>query len=186
LSFCACSASAQESDTNVQSNNEVVDEVVIKGVNRCGPWPIQHQDLSGCQYPELKSEDLRAVLDLRQELFGTCLNCQGNTCRGKAWRDDQLKEELVCKRNFWTARKISKTAYFGERISPLRVSFTFRISTKGRVKDIEIVSFAGDFTEATLLRLIKDGASKTRFEPLVIADIAYEIVGLRDSYVLDN
>ncbi len=68
----------------------------------------------------------------------------------------------------------------------MRVSFTFKISTEGKVEDIELVSFEGDITEAELLELIKDGAIKTRFEPLLIADMAYEIVGLRDEYVLDD
>jgi len=65
---------------------------------------------------------------------------------------------------------------------PMKVSFTFKISTEGKVEDIELVSFEGDITEAKLVRLIKDGARKTRFEPLVIADMAYEIVGLRDEF----
>jgi len=65
----------------------------------------------------------------------------------------------------------------------MRVSFTFKISTEGKVEGIELVSFEGDTSEAEIMKPIKGGAAKTRFEPLVIADKTYEIVGLRDGYV---
>ncbi len=97
-----------------------------------------------------------------------------------------MKEEILCKRLFWTPTRISRSMIYGGRISPMRVSFTFKISTKGKVEDIEVVSFEGDIAEAELLQLIRDGAMKTRFEPLVIADMAYEIVGLRDAFILDD
>lgn len=94
--------------------------------------------------------------------------------------------KLLCKRLFWTPTRISRSWFSGERIGSMRVSFTFKISTKGKVEDIEVVSFEGDIAEAELLQLIRDGALKTRFEPLVIADMAYEIVGLRSAFVLDD
>ena len=97
-----------------------------------------------------------------------------------------MLEELLCKRLFLTPTRISRSDFFGQFISPMRVSFTFRISTKGKVEDIEVVSFEGDIAESELLQLIRDGAMKTRFEPLVIADMAYEIVGVRNAFVLDD
>jgi len=66
------------------------------------------------------------------------------------------------------------------------VSFTFKISTKGRIEDVEVVSFEGDIAEVELLQLIRDGAARARFEPVVIADMTYEIVGIRDAFVLDD
>ena len=74
----------------------------------------------------------------------------------------------------------------GGSTSPLSVSFTFKISTDGRVEDIELVSFESDIGEEELLQLIEDGATRTRFEPVVVADVAYEIVGLRDAFVLND
>jgi hypothetical protein len=68
----------------------------------------------------------------------------------------------------------------------LRVSFTFTISTTGRVEDIEVVSFEGDISEEKLLELIESGATKARYEPVVVADMAYEIVGLKEAFILDD
>ncbi len=74
----------------------------------------------------------------------------------------------------------------GGSSGPLRVSFTFKLSTDGRVEDIELVSFETDIGEEELLQLIEEGATRTRFEPVVVADVAYEIVGLRDAFVLND
>lgn len=74
----------------------------------------------------------------------------------------------------------------GGSSGPLRVSFTFKLSIDGRVEDIELVSFETDIGEEELLQLIEEGATRTRFEPVVVADVAYEIVGLRDAFVLND
>jgi hypothetical protein len=66
----------------------------------------------------------------------------------------------------------------------MRVSYTFKISTKGRVEDIELISFEGDIEERKLFKLIADGAAKTRFEPIIVADVDYELVSLRDTIIL--
>ena len=185
LSLCTSDASAQASDTGTVSNNGVIEEVVATGVHLCGSWPIKHQGLIGCEYAELKKEDLQMVLKLRPGLFETCLNCQGNRCVRKVWQKERIMEELLCKRLFRTPTKISKSLLSGGPISPMRVSFTFKISTEGKVEDIELDSLKGDITETDLLELIKDGAKKTRFEPLEIAGMTYEIVGLRDTFVVE-
>ena len=70
--------------------------------------------------------------------------------------------------------------------SALSVSFTFTISTGGKVEAVEMVSIEGDIAEEEVLKLINRGASKTRFEPLVIADTAYEIVGLKGAFILSD
>jgi hypothetical protein len=186
LSICTCSASALEADTDALRNDEVIEEVVVRTVNRCGSWPIQHQSLRSCEYAVLKKENLGAVLNLRRELFEACLICQGNRCVGKVWSDDRVRERILCKRLFLTPARIIKSVISGQRTSPIRVSFTFKISTKGRIEDVEVVSFEGDIAEAELLQLIRDGAARARFEPVVIADLTYEIVGIRDAFVLDD
>ena len=100
--------------------------------------------------------------------------------------EDRTTEKLLCKRLFWTPTRVSRFMNPGARFSALRVSYTFKISTDGKVEDIELISFEGDIEEEELVRLIGDGASKTRFEPIVVADVAYEIVGLRDTFILNE
>ena len=183
LSLCASAASARDTDTGALHNKGVIEEVVIAGEHRCGIWPIGHQGLMDCEYAELKKEDLQMVMDLRQKFFETCLNCQGDQCVGKVWQADRIMEKTLCKRLFWTPTRVSRSLISGGPTNPMRVSFTFKISTEGKVEGIELVSFEGDISEAEIMKLIKGGATKTRFEPLVIADKTYEIVGLRDGYV---
>ncbi|MCH7822738.1 MAG: hypothetical protein IIA07_12025 [Proteobacteria bacterium] len=78
---------------------------------------------------------------------------------------------------------MSKIAKPLARYSPLRFSYTYKISTNGRVEDIELISFDGDISEAALLRLIANGAAGTKFEPIVVADVKYELVDLRDTII---
>ena len=70
--------------------------------------------------------------------------------------------------------------------SPLSVSARYTISTAGTVKDIEIVTFDGNITEENLLELLEREAGKTRFEPVVIGETAYEITGIRASWDLHD
>jgi hypothetical protein len=183
LTFYTSIAHAQENNTRGIHSNEVIDEVVVVGPSRCGSWPIEHQSLRGCEFAELKKEDLPKVLDLRRKLVSDCLICQGNQCTIKAWPEYRITEKLLCKRLFWTPTRVSNFMYPLARYSPLRVSYTFKISTDGRVEDIELISFDGDIEEEELLQLIAHGAARTRFEPIVVAEVAYELVGLRDTFI---
>jgi hypothetical protein len=205
LAFCASSVSAVETDARAIHPEEVIEEIVVKGVHWCGSWPIQHTRLIGCDYVELDKKDLAIVLDLRPKLFSACLSCQGSRCITNVWPEGQTTQKLLCKTLFWTPTRVARFLNVGEHSSsnfggdnkertrsltvyssPLRVSFTFTISTKGRVEDIEVDSFEGDITEEELLQLIERGATKTRYEPVVIEDMAYEIVGLKDAFKLDD
>lgn len=187
LTFSALSgATAEETDAGAQRQTGAVEEIVVKSASRCGSWPIRHQRLRGCEFAELKKEDLQKVLGLRTKLLSTCLICQGNRCVTKVWPKDRTTEKRLCKIVFWTPTRVSRSTIAGGSTGPLRVSFTFKISTDGRVEDIELVSFESDIGEEELLQLIEDGATRTRFEPVVVADVAYEIVGLRDAFVLND
>lgn len=191
-------AHGEQSNTREISPIEVVEEVVVVGIGRCGSWPIAHQNLKGCEFAELEKENLLAVLELRPKMFSDCLSCQGNQCTIKSWSEDRTTEQLLCKRLFWTPTRVStflnpvsryaSIVEYGRQMdatrnSPLRVSYTFKISIDGRVEDIELISFDSDIEEEELLQLIVDGAARTRFEPIVVAEVAYELVGLRDTII---
>jgi hypothetical protein len=200
FAFCSSSASAAETDARAIHPEEVIEEIVTKGVHRCGSWPIKHARLQGCEYEVLKDENLAAVLDLRPKLFSTCLSCQGSRCITNVWPEGKVMEKLLCRRVFWTPTRVVGYIFSLENVqslrvytrasrvysSALRVSFTFTISTTGRVENIEVVSFEGVISEEKLSELIAWGATKTRYEPLVVADIAYEIVGLKEAFILDD
>jgi hypothetical protein len=172
---------AQQTDIRGAYSNEDIDEIVVVGVNLCGSWPVEHYRLKGCQYVELRKEDLPMVLRSRQDFFSDCLKCQGSRCTMKAWPEDTTVEKLLCNRLFRTPTRIPRIMKPDALFTPFSVSFTFSISVKGKVEDIEVVSFDGDIDEEELLRLIEGGAARTRFEPIVVDDVAYQLVGLRDS-----
>ena len=69
LTMCVSDASAQEADTGALHDNGVVEEVVVTGEHECGSWPIAHEGLGGCEYAELKKDDLQMVLNLRAKFL---------------------------------------------------------------------------------------------------------------------
>lgn len=187
-----CLANASEAQTDTQSDapamqsGDVIDEIVVKGAKWCGTWPIRHRAVFGCSYVELERDDLDSILELRSELLATCLSCRGNQCSLVAWPQDNSLERWVCKRVFWTPTRISRSIYKFGRTSPLSVSARYTLSTTGTVKDIEIVAFDGNISEENLLELLERGAGRTRFEPVVIDDTAYEITGIHASWDLGD
>lgn len=193
LTFCTSSAIAAQTDADVIHPGEVIEEIVIQGVHRCGSWPIEHRGLTGCAYEVLTDENLATALDLRSKLFSSCLSCQGNQCVSNVWPDDMVVEKLLCRRVFWTPTRVvgflfgTENSYSLRTFSvPLNVSFSFAISATGRVQDIEVISFEGEISEEKLLELIERGAAKTRYEPIVVEDVTYKIVGLKEAFVLDD
>ena len=182
----ASSAVAQETDIRWAYPQEDIDEIVVVGVSRCGSWPIEHYRLIGCEYMELTKEDLPMVLLARQNFFSDCLKCLDRRCTMKVWPEDRTTEKLLCRRLFRTPTKIWRFVKPDALFSPFRVSVTFSISAKGKIEDIELVSIDGDIEEEGLLRLIEVGAARTTFEPIVVADVAYELVDLSDTFILDD
>lgn len=183
LTIYAAAAHAQDRNTRVVLPTEAANELVVLGVGRCGSWPIEHQGLEGCEFAELKKKEVPEVLELRRKFFSDCLSCKGNQCIIKAWPEDRISEQLFCKRVFWTPTRVSRFMNPGARSGPFRVSYTFKISTDGRVEDIELISFDSEIEEEQLMQLIADGAARTRFEPIVVDEVAYELVGLRDTII---
>ena len=186
LLICALSIGAQEINTNGSYSGEDIDEIVVVGVRRCGSWPIEHYRFKGCEYVELRKEELPMVLRSRQEFFSTCLICQGSRCIMKEWPEDKPTESILCKRLFRTPTRIPRFLESDDIFSPFTASFTFSISDKGKVEDIELISFDGDIDAEKLLSLIEGGAAKTRFEPIAVGDEAYELVGLREKLLMGD
>jgi hypothetical protein len=185
-SICISSIVAQETDIRGIHSNDDIDEIVVVGVKRCGSWPIEHYRFKGCEYVELRKEELPTVLRSREEFFSTCLECQGSRCVMKDWPEHKPTESILCKRLFRTPTRVPRFLDSDDLFSPFTASFTFSISIKGKVEDIELVSLDGDIDNQELLRLIEDGAARTRFEPIVVADKAYKLVGLHEKLLMSD
>ena len=124
LAYCFSNASATETDAQATYPEEVIEEIVVKAVNWCGIWPIQHQGAIGCEYVELEKKDLSMVLELRPKLFSVCLRCQGSRCFPNAWGQGKTTEKLLCRRLFWTPVRVARLMTDNKHSSPLNVSFT--------------------------------------------------------------
>jgi len=183
LNFWSAVGNAQDRDTRVILPAENSNELIVLGAGRCGSWPIGHRELENCEFAELEKDDLPKVLELRRTFFSVCLSCNGNQCALEAWPRDRISEQLFCKRVYWTPTHVPRFISTDKETGPLRVTYIFTISVDGSVKDIEIGSFEGDVEEQEMLDLIVSGASKTRFEPLTLDDVAYELVGLQESII---
>ena len=179
--FIVFGAASELADT---SPEEVIEEVVIKTVLRCGSWPINHMSVSGCEYAKLKREALPAVVKQRPKLLARCLNCRDRQCVVRQWSDYQVTERRLCKTLFWTPIQVSSYLYAAKFATQIKVSYTYSISTRGRIEDIAITSFESDMTKQEVLNIVTRGAARVRFEPLNIAGAEYELVGLRDAIIL--
>lgn len=162
----------------------VLEEVVVEGTRHCGTWPIKHESMATCEFAVLKPHVLPKILEMRPRLFSQCLSCSGTVCTPRHFLTEQQLEARLCQRLFWTPVRISGSMNATGNTKPVGVSITYTISPAGRPENIEIRSLEGEMTQRAVLQLIRQGAARTRFEPLVIEETAYEIVGLVDSFVL--
>ena len=164
----------------------VLEEVVVEGIRHCGSWPIDHERMAVCEFAVLKPRVLPNILEMRPRLLSHCLSCNGTVCTRRSFQTHQQLEARLCQRVFWTPIRIPGSMSVSGNVEPVAVSIGFTISTKGRAENIEIRSLEGKVTQGSVLQLIQRGAARTRFEPLVIEEVAYEIVGLIDTFVLGD
>jgi hypothetical protein len=175
----------QEGDVTGTHSSDIIEEVVTVGENHCGTWPIEHKGQMGCEFAELENENLPMVLELRKRVFCDCLVCNGNQCTTKSWPEEQATENLLCKRLFRTPTRVAKFMPRNARDTPFTASYTYDISTDGDVENVVLISFGGGIKKSELLQLIKDGAARARFEPIIVNDVPYALVGLRGTYVVE-
>ena len=119
---------------------------------------------------------------IREKTINTCLKCEGESCEMKAWPSKQKGDAMVCQRLFCTPQKIRKVV--GEEIPAditpgrSRIEFTYRITTKGKVQDVNIISVKGVMNNREAYRWVTGVTRRTLFVPLVVGGKSYEIINL--------
>ena len=144
-----------------------------------------------CNFDSALGESLdEKISALREKTFALCLKCEGNSCKMNIFKpesDPDLEEKrlgatALCKRVFCTPKKIRKIQ--GEEIPadlPIgksRFEFSYKISEKGRVRNIEITSLEGVMNRREAYRWTTGLTKRVIYLPVRVNGKTYEITNL--------
>ena len=130
------------------------------------------------------------ISSFRDRAFPLCLKCEGNSCKMNIFSpetDPDLEEKRLgaiklCKRLFCTPKKFRKIQ--GEEIpadQPIgktSFEFTYKISDKGRIRDIEITSLEGVMNRRDAYRWTTVLTKRVIYLPVEVNGKTYEITNL--------
>ena len=137
-----------------------------------------------CDHKVSMSDDLLSkVVKHRDSAFEICLSCTKGDCLMKAWPEEGRANETICQRLFCTPKKVSKGFEVPADTPRGKSSFsyTYSISKKGRLTDINILSVDGAYKRTDALKYLKSLTKKTQYEPLVYDNKKYQITNLTSS-----
>ena len=134
----------------------------------------------------MNEDILIAVRKHRDSAFNTCLSCKGSSCSFREFNDS--KTLAVCKRLFCTPTFVSPGFETPADTPSGKSSFTYSygISEKGSLENIEIKSVEGVFNKKDAKKFIKARTRKTKYEPIIFENKAYELVNLTSSMALNT
>ena len=134
----------------------------------------------------MNEDILIAVRKHRDSAFNTCLSCTGSSCSFREFNDS--KTLAVCKRLFCTPTFVSPGFETPADTPSGKSSFTYSygISEKGSLENIEIKSVEGVFNKKDAKKFIKARTRKTKYEPIIFENKAYELVNLTSSMALNT
>jgi len=137
---------ASETKEHVLERSKALEEVVLVGVSACGSWPVRHSDIVTCEYAELVPKTIPRVRDFRIKLLDNCLDCAAGSRQPRGNHSRSTVEARFCQRVFWTPSRVGKVSAPIAATEPLQVDFTYAISRSGRVDDIVILDFEGNWS----------------------------------------
>ena len=144
-----------------------------------------------CDFDSALGEELDKKISAAREKYSSlCLKCEGNSCKMNIFRpesdpDLEQKRKTVtnsCKRIFCTPKKIRKIQ--GEEIpadlpiGKTKFEFSYKISQKGRVRDIEITSLEGVMNRREAYRWTTGLTKRVVYLPVELNGKTYEIANL--------
>ena len=142
-----------------------------------------------CDHKVSMSDDLLSkVVKHRDSAFEICLSCTKGDCLMKAWPEEGRANEAICQRLFCTPKKVSKGFEVPADTPRGKSSFsyTYSISKKGRLTDINILSVDGAYKRTDALKFLKSLTKKTQYEPLVYDNKKYKITNLASSMAVNT
>jgi hypothetical protein len=134
-----------------------------------------------CPVQVIEKSEIANIVERRQTTFKHCLACEGDQCQFREWPAEGNDFAQACRLLFCAPTKMPRKLF----VSPGTareggVFFTYGISRKGRVKDVEIIQVVGETTEEMGRELIDDFFERRKYEPIVIDGKAYELNQLNE------
>ena len=169
-----------------QPADRPIEEVQVTAFNGCGPWPIRHRLISTCSYAQLKNETLAVVRALRDQVFENCLSCRDGVCHPNYPSAESADRGRLCRKLFWTPTRVGVLQAHILHTRDLLVDFSYAISPRGRVTDIQITYLESEIDRRTVLAMIKEGAAQIEFEPVEQAGVPVKIADLVHGFTLEG
>ena len=118
---------------------------------------------------------------MRERAFDSCLKCEGSSCKMLVYPLESQPAQ-ICKRIFCTPKQIRRIV--GEeiptdlRIGQTKFEFSYKITAKGRVKDVKIISLEGAMNERDAYRWAAGVTRRAIYFPVEVKGRTYEITNL--------
>ena len=133
---------------------------------------------------ELGKGNNELISSYREKAFDTCLKCEGNSCKINAFTPKSPNDN-ICKHLF--CKPIKKRKIQGEEIPTdlttgfSKFEFSYKITEKGRISDVEIISLEGVMNQREAYRWTKTVTKRIVYLPLEIKGKTYEITNLKSN-----
>ena len=139
-----------------------------------------------CSINQEMNKDTASQLDqFRQQTTNTCLTCKGDVCKLKDWPKEKKGDEAVCKLLFCTPSYVSKffTKPDNVKSGKTRISFTYSINEKGKIRGIKVNSAKGAMNVRQSYKYLQSFTAKTQFNPLKINGEASQIEDIQGEHI---
>ena len=136
---------------------------------------------SGCSIDKVIHKDIAKDLqEIRSQTHSICLDCSGDSCAMKPWSSEKAGDAGVCKLLFCRPSYVPKGIKFPEGLKAGNslINFDYSISSKGKIKGVEITSVKGVMNQRQAYKYVTSFAKRTSFEPLIIEGKNYQLLSL--------
>ena len=129
---------------------------------------------------ELNKDTAKKLKEVRSQTHSICLNCSGNSCTLKSWPTEKSNDAAVCKLLFCTPSRVSRVFKLpeGAENGKSLISFDYFITTKGKIKGVDVTNVKGSMNERQAYKYLTSFAKKTSLEPLIIEGKNYQLLSL--------
>ena len=123
---------------------------------------------------------VKVLQEIRSQYHSVCLECSGDACTMKPWSSEKTGDAAYCKLFFCRPSHVPRGIKFPEGLKTGNslINFDYSISTKGKIKGVEITSVKGAMNGRQAYKYVTSFTKKTTFEPLIIEGRTYQILGL--------
>ena len=134
---------------------------------------------------EMNKDTASQLSQFRKQTTDTCLACEGDACKLKAWPKEQKGDEAVCKLLFCTPSYVSKFFEKPDNVKAgkTRIKFTYSINSKGKIKGINVISAKGAMNKRESYKYLQSFTSKTQFDPLLVNGIISKIEDIQGEHI---